>query len=66
MKTKKLMKELMGIGVPRNAAREVVRIAREDGITNAAMLYIVCDALVEKFEAGFRCAMVALASGKEV
>lgn len=41
MTTKKLIKECMGLGISRNKAREIVRIARKEGLTNFDMMVAV-------------------------
>lgn len=51
MTTKKLIKELMALGVSRNAARKVQRIAREHGLSNVDIWYASCDVILAMFEA---------------
>ncbi len=51
MTTKKLIKELMALGVSRNAARKVPRIAREHGMSNAGVWNACFDVLMAMFVA---------------
>ncbi len=40
----------MALGVSRNAARKVQRIAREHGMSNADIWYASCNVILEIFE----------------
>lgn len=51
MTTKKLIKELMALGVSRNATRKVPRIAREHRLSNVGIWYACCDVILVMFEA---------------
>ena len=50
MTSKKLIKELMALGVSRNNARKVRDIAREEGLSNEGMWYAACEVLLAMFE----------------
>lgn len=47
MTTKKLIKEFMALGASRNRAREIVRMVRYYGISNADAYYGFCEKYME-------------------
>ena len=62
MTSKKLIKELMGLNISRNTARRIVRVARQDSISNEDTFYIVCAELVRKIERDLKCTVEELCS----
>ena len=52
MTSKKLIKELMALGVSRNNARKGRDIAREEGLSNEAIYYAACEVLLAMLEKG--------------
>lgn len=48
MTQKKLVKEMMSLGISRNAARRVVSKAREWGISNVSAWWLVCIGVLQQ------------------